>query len=1183
MKMKFSAKSLLILTFLLMIVQCSLYAQQTRALIDARLSEELPKNGWAKSDIGEYVVADQYTDHKTGLTYAYIQQKHHNISVYNAVSVFLIKGSEVLYFKPGLEGQLEKRIKTDKPVISPDDAIMQTLRILGKNEQNRAKWLSEDKERNINRYEIPGISASPVKVQLVYRIIDEKVYLAWDVSMEMKDEAHWWNVRIDAITGEFIDKNDFTTACEFGDLSHRFLGHDHKTVAGAVDGFPPLVPEYNIFAFPVEAPSFGSRSLLTDPSDATASPYGWHDVDGIAGNDFVITRGNNVYAYEDANNDNLPGYSPTSATLQFNYPFTSGAAPLTNQDASISNLFYTNNRVHDVLYHAGFDEVAGNFQQNNYGNGGLGNDYVKAEAFDGSGTNNANFSTPADGASGRMQMYLWSGTPQLDGSFDNGVIAHEYGHGVSNRLTGGPSQASCLANAEQGGEGWSDWLALIMTIEPGDNGAMARGIGTYVKGQPTSGAGIRRYPYSTNMSVNPQTYANLASSTGAHQKGEIWCDAIWDMTWFLIDDIGFNSDPTVTTSGNYIAMRLVLEGMKLQPCSPGYLDARDAILLADAILYNNAHRCRIWEAFARRGMGYNAVQGSSNSSTDQVAGFNMPPFCQAPTQVPVAAFNSDIVTVSCGGAVRFTDQSTQAFSWLWDFGDMTTSTLQNPVHNFNSPGTYTVTLTVTNPLGSDSEIKTITVNPTFTATVTATPSNVCNGSPVSVSAVAAGSTNITYSVTGIPYAPLTGTATNVSLNDDAMSTVKPIGFTFKFFGQSYTNFYICSNGYITFSSGQSTSAVYGSPVPSAASPNNFIALAWNDLYPQGVAHAVSYFNAGVAPNRKLVVQYNTMHYGGAAYPFIVQAILSEGSDEIEIHTTTISDASAFDGAATTTQGLENAAGTAGISVPGRNGTIFTAANDAYRFTPYTPYTYNWLPGNLGGQNQSVYPSVTGPVTVNIADGSGCVQPFTSPVVTVDPCTIMQLSVFLEGFYVDINTMRASKFDLGLTADPGETDDVTVNLWSASNLANPLPDYSAAAVLHTNGTATVQFPQNLGGQSYYVSVKHRNHIETWSANPITFSPPNSYDFTNSQLKAYDNGVDANPPMAAVAGGKYALYGGDVNQDGGVDGLDASDIEIDANGFAFGYFATDANGDGSTDGLDASVVEINSNLFIFFSRP
>ena len=111
----------------------------------------------------------------------------------------------------------------------------------------------------------------------------------------------------------------------------------------------------------------------------------------------------------------------------------------------------------------------------------------------------------------------------VDGSLDNGVVSHEYGHGVSNRLTGGPNNSNCLNNGEQGGEGWSDWFALMYTIEPGDSGGAARGMGTYAIGEPVNGSGIRRYPYSTNMSINPQTYADLALSSEVHDIGEIWC------------------------------------------------------------------------------------------------------------------------------------------------------------------------------------------------------------------------------------------------------------------------------------------------------------------------------------------------------------------------------------------------------------------------------------------------------------------------------------------------------------------------------------------------------------------------------------------------------------------------------------------------------------------------------------
>ena len=87
---------------------------------------------------------------------------------------------------------------------------------------------------------------------------------------------------------------------------------------------------------------------------------------------------------------------------------------------------------------------------------------------DGGGTSNANFMTPPDGQAPRMQMYVWNtAVPNLDGDLDNGVIVHEYGHGVSNRLTGGPANVGCLTGAEQAGEGWSDFLAYTLTMPSG--------------------------------------------------------------------------------------------------------------------------------------------------------------------------------------------------------------------------------------------------------------------------------------------------------------------------------------------------------------------------------------------------------------------------------------------------------------------------------------------------------------------------------------------------------------------------------------------------------------------------------------------------------------------------------------------------------------------------------------------
>jgi len=1289
---------------------------QTNKLIQEYYQSQLSTKKWLESDIADWVISDSYVDKSSGLEHTYVQQRHDGILVYNALSIFLIKDGKILHANPGIVDHLEKRVNTTSPAISAEQAINFSLAHLEYPQSNSIRLLRKDDAIRKYYFDAPDISSSPIEVQLLYVSQGSKVLLAWNVSMDMNADEHWWNVRVDAVTGNYIEKNDYTRNCEF-DVSESHAAESDDELG--MNSFlpPPATSSYNVFPLPVEAPTFGSRSLLSDPFDPAYSPYGWHDTDGITGAEYTITRGNNVYAYEDQNNDDQPGYSPDGTSdLNFDFPFTPSAVPTTNMDASLTNLFYCCNRIHDYLYPLGFDESSGNFQQMNYTNMGLGNDYVKAEGFDGSGTNNANFATPPDGSSGRMQMYLWdgnaascsdldissttftgsmtvgyaefsaigtvtadvilvndgsgtvtdacsaiinsisgkialidrgncsfvskaqaavaagavgviianntggappnmSGTPVLsipcvsvslsdgnllktalssgtvnatittcsgndiDASFDNGVIAHEYGHGISNRLSGGPSHAGCLENNEQGGEGWSDFFALMLTIEPGDAGADPRGIGTYALAETPDGVGIRRYPYSTNQIISPLTYGDIPLSTGVHAIGEIWCNALWDMSWLLIDQFGFSDDPTNGSAGNNIAIRLVMEGMKLQPCGPGFLDSRDAILLADAVLYNNAHRCLIWQAFAGRGMGYSAIQGSANVAGDETESFDLPAFCLPATNPPTAQFTMDASSVDCGGKIQFTDESDQAFEWYWTFGDGSTSNLQNPEHTFTAPGLYDVQLLVTNPLGSDSILTNIDVNATFIFSASASPDSICIGKEVTLSANASGSTYKSYSVESIPYAPVAGTGTLVSLGDDQMSTSRSIGFTFNFFGQNYTSFYVCSNGFITFSSGMPATPVYGEAIPFEAAPNNLIAIAWNDLNPLNPGGSIRYFTTGTAPNRKLIINYNTSHYGGTSYPFVVQGILYEGSNIIEIHTTTVSDVSAFDPAATTTQGVENIDGSDGVVIPGRNGTIFSASNDAYRFTPYTPYSYKWTPGNLDGPIQQEQPVVTTAYAVEISDGTPCVITENTPVDVDTNCVNYKLRLFIEGFYTGSGMMvpvLSNQFVPGATLQ--ETDTITVELRAGGNPATVLA--STKAILMVDGSAECNFQNVTPADNYWIVIKHRNGLQTWSSSTVMLSQGDySYDFSSSASQAFGNN------MKDVYGeGIWSIYSGDMNQDEFIDIFDFPKFDQDNQNFVFGvYVETDLNGDGFVDIFDFPMYDQNNQNFIFSIHP
>jgi len=214
---------------------------------------------------------------------------------------------------------------------------------------------------------------------------------------------------------------------------------------------------------------------------------------------------------------------------------------------------------------------------------------------------------------------------ELSSSFDNGIVAHEYAHGISLRLIGGASNSGCLNNDEQVGEGWSDFFTLVLTQGPNDTGDLPRGIGNYVIGQNTNGPGIRRYRYSTDKSINPQIHSHVRASRRPHAFGEIWTSALWDMYWNFIEQDGYDPTWQDREAGNYKAVQVIIDGMKLQGCNADILEARDAVLSADQLNYFGENEELIWRSFASRGLGYDAVAGADNSRYDNIDGFQLPP------------------------------------------------------------------------------------------------------------------------------------------------------------------------------------------------------------------------------------------------------------------------------------------------------------------------------------------------------------------------------------------------------------------------------------------------------------------------------------------------------------------------------------------------------------------------------
>jgi Fungalysin metallopeptidase (M36)/Fungalysin/Thermolysin Propeptide Motif len=707
----------LVLAFLLAFTSISLKAQTEITTAKNYLSDNIAKYKLTKSDVNDMNVSSSYLSPTTGWYHIYFNQTFQNVEVYNALLNVTMKNGEVVQANSTFEENIAIRLmgvnaNNAQGKLTPTQAIERAAQHLNLTAGNITKVQETALSSGVvgkGKYLANSLSKENIDVKLYwlpYEYGEEgkrltKLALTYSVRIVTKDNANIWNVHVDVNNGNILREVDEVVHCDFGvphqdghsqhgDESHVGIPNGYSYAKREVISNLVLAPnQYNVFDYPLESPNHGARTIVTSPytrfvptGTGPGATNGWHN-DGTT--DFTNTRGNNVWAKEDlaADNETTIGTSPISATLDFNYPYTQATNTAAgNLDAAITNIFYWNNVMHDVLWRYGFDEPSGNFQKDNQGRGGAGNDFVFADAQDGSGTDNANFSTPIDGTNGRMQMFIWSnaGSPsyQPDSDFDNGVIAHEYGHGWSTRLTGGPANSSCLQNAEQGGEGWSDYAALMTvtnwsTLTPTLASAnVPRGIGTYAIGQPIVGGGIRpfRYSYDKTAYNNPVTYGgvqNAITFSQPHGIGSIWATMLWDMTWeIILQDglIGSNNIYDVPANiadyrGNVAAMKLVNEGLRLQPCSPSFVQARDAIFKADQLLFNGRYRCAIGKAFARRGLGYLASSGTSTNDRAVKEDF---------TEFPVAPLSSPTTVTACSGLTfNYTATTSQigTFTYSW--------------------------------------------------------------------------------------------------------------------------------------------------------------------------------------------------------------------------------------------------------------------------------------------------------------------------------------------------------------------------------------------------------------------------------------------------------------------------------------------------------------------------------------
>src|SRR4051795_4082418 len=385
------------------------------------------------------------------------------------------------------------------------------------------------------------------------------------------------------------------------------------------------------------APQGGTQTIKSF-GPTPQSPGGYTDPTGLTGVAGPTTFGNNANTYANYSNFLVPadqGPRPVSPTGQFDYPYemnwqkTNGATVppsyALDLNPAATNLFWQHNRIHDEYYDYGFTETAGNFQMDNFGKGGGGEDAVLGLVHAGAATggsptytgrDNAYFLEQPDGVPSWSGMFLWEPIndafegPFSDGNFDASVVQHEYTHGLSTRYVGGGEALNAQQSGSMG-EGWSDWYALNHLYNAGLQSKAV--VGEYVTGNATRG--IRNW----NYDQNPLGFGDIGYDlTGpeVHADGEIWTATLWDLRKALVAKYGADA-------GADTAARLVTDAMPLTAPDPSFLDARDGILAADLDRYHGANFDTIWTAFAHRGAGASATS-QGGDDTDPHPAFDHP-------------------------------------------------------------------------------------------------------------------------------------------------------------------------------------------------------------------------------------------------------------------------------------------------------------------------------------------------------------------------------------------------------------------------------------------------------------------------------------------------------------------------------------------------------------------------------
>ncbi len=973
--------------------------------LKAFLSSQRAVVGHGEEVLNGAAVERDYVDAHNGLRTVVWRQQVGGIPVFEGLlKAHVTRAGELVNVGSGFVADAEKAADNGlpnraqalaTPKISVRRAVALAAAELGESLKETALASKPGPAGPTQKQQFQHAAFGDLSAQYVWLPVDaETLRLCWQVILTSRKRGEMFRVLVDAETGGAWLLHNLTHY--ISDASYRVFTEDSPT---------PMSPGLSV---PGNAqPAEVARVLVTTPAlSQTASPNGWID-DGVN-----ETRGNNVDAHTDLDDDDAPDLPrPQGAPFRvFDSPLNLTQDPSTYRNASVVNLFYLCNMIHDRFYGLGFTEAAGNFQINNFGRGGVGGDAVQADAHDGGGFNNANFSTPPDGGAGRMQMYLFNGpTPKRDGSLDAEIVIHEYTHGLSNRLVGGGIGISALQTAGMG-EGWSDFYALCLLAKAGDNPAGNYAAGAYASHrlaglQQNYYFGIRRYPYSTNLSANPLTFKdiavaqasdhggipmnpifgsfNAADATEVHNMGEVWCSALWEVRANLIAKHGFDT-------GNQLVLQLVTDGMKLAPANPNFLQARNAILQADLVGNAGANRGEIWAGFAKRGMGDSATSPSSSSTAGLSEAFDLP------SALEVTDFSTQFQGPRGGpfnpasGTFTLTNYSDAALNWnvsqapawlnlspssgtLAAGASATVTVIPNAAAASLRVGLNAGSVEFKNLTSGATRVRGVKLlcggpeyftelfsnddNDTDNQSFSFSPQDSSNGYAVSRT-----------SVTSFPVAPAGGTILTLT-DDDAVKVDLAGGKQVRLYGEVYSSFYVGSNGYITFTAADTS--------PTASFDSHFaqprVAALIADLNPSNLDPNLGRFVSWKQmPDRAVVTWSGVPTYQTS----------DSNSFQIELF---------FDGRIRITLlALGNSGGLIGLSVGGGTPANLVESN-------FAAYPLNQLPTISAIPNQTlIQDTATGELAFTVGDSETAAGALTVTAAAQSPALVPAEGLILAG-------------------------------------------------------------------------------------------------------------------------------------------------------------------------------------------